>query len=208
MKLKPVQPGFSMVELAVVLSIIVLVASIGFSTMGPLMQRNEVSNQLKFIRSAFIKAKANAIEFNAPVRLSVDDKGAVLAIRDADRDGSFTDGPVVVIGKSAAEGEPSAYIHTLPDPDKGGQDLPIWYQEGAFAGSKADVFPDGGFVIMPNGTVSDYSLNSRSGTFFFKSQNGENFGAVHITSMGEVKMAKMIKGDEGQGAFNGWKWFE
>ncbi len=208
MKCKNVQPGFTLIELMAAVVIIVFLASVGYSMMGPTIQRNEVTNQLKYIRSAFLKAKANAIEYNAPVRLSVDANGAILAIRDADRDGDFTDSPALVIGKSITEGEPSSFSRAMPDPSKGGQELPLWYQEGAFSGAIADEFPNGGFVVMPSGTVTDYSYNSSSGTFFFTSRDGESFGAVHITSMGEVKMAKMYKGEEGQGDLNGWKWFE
>lgn len=205
---KQLKAGFSIVELMVVVAIIVLVASIGVALMGTSIQRNQVFNQLKYVRSSFMKAKANAIEFTAPVRLTIDSEGAILAVRDANRNGDFADEPVLVIGKSATEGEPSSFSQVLPDPSHGGQDLPLWFQEGEFSGHKVTTFTDGGLVILSSGRVTDYSLNPKSGTFFFKSKDGETFGAVHITSMGEVKLAHLIKGGEGEGAFNGWKWFE
>ncbi len=208
MKPKQLKKGFSIVELMVAVAIIVIIASVGAAMMGTFIKRNQVFNQLKYVRSSFMKAKANAIEFTAPVRLTIDSEGAVLALRDDNRNGSFDDTPVLVIGETATKGEPSSFSQVLPDSTKGGQELPLWFQEGEFSDTNVSTFPDGGLIVLSSGRVADFSLNPRSGTFFFKSKDEQTFGAVHITSMGEVKMAYLLKGGEGEGAFNGWKWFE
>lgn len=214
------QSGVSLVELMVVVAIVIIVVSSTVGLFGPMLRRNDLMNQMRYVKAAFLKAKSNALEYTAPVRFTLDtDDNSILIIRDGDRDGNFSDEPVIVFGSmvdDAPVGAASPYTsRVMSDPDKGNEELPVWFQADMFSGALVDVFPDSGFVIMPNGRVHDYNLNPTGGTFFFKDWYGDEddpnsdlWGAVHITAMGEVRMALLKDGQQGSGTFNGWTWME
>jgi hypothetical protein len=210
-----------------VVAIVVIVVSIGAVYYGSTIRRNQLLNQLKYVRAAFLKAKANAIEHTAPIRFSLDPlDSSILILRDHDRDGDFSDSPAVVMGLSTTVGMTSPYKrHVRPDSRAAGVELPIWFQSGVFANRIAETFPNNEFIVMPTGRVHDPTdMSSTSGTFFFYSRDripgtepsdpseldstdSSYFGAVHITAMGEVKLAFLKKG-ETSGGFNGWKWLD
>jgi hypothetical protein len=192
-----------------VMAIVILAVSVGATLYGPVMRRSDMQNQLKYMRAAFYRAKADAIENTCTVLFTFDvANNTVLAVRDHDRDGDFTDTPAMVIASTDGVGVPSPYSHIIGDTTKAeGTPLPHWILSGDFAGTTMDTFTDNQFIILPNGRVLSASTsNPTSGTFFFASDDDRYFGAVHITAVGEVKLAFLRSDQKGVGDFNGWKW--
>jgi prepilin-type N-terminal cleavage/methylation domain-containing protein len=204
-----IKSGYTLVELLTVMAIVVIVVSVGSTLYGPVLRRSDMQNQLKYMRAAFYRAKADAIENTCTVLFTYDvANNSVLAVRDHDRDGDFTDTPELVIASSSGVGAPSPYLHIKGDASKADNTpLPHWILSGDFNGQIMDTFTSNQFVIMPNGRVlSADTLDPTSGTFFFASDDDLYFGAVHITAVGEVKLAFLRSDEKGVGDFNGWKW--
>jgi prepilin-type N-terminal cleavage/methylation domain-containing protein len=207
---RPKKKGFSLVELLTVVTIAVIVISAGYGMFGPSARRGDLLNHLRYLKATFVQARANAIENAAPVRYTYDRVAArILAVRDQDRDGDFSDSPVVVIGTSDSVGTLTPYTKNVEfDASHSGVDLPHWFQGTGFSGVNMDFFTDDQFVITPSGRLFDPdTLNPASGTYFFKTTDNLFYGAVHMTTMGEVKMAYRRDGAT-SGDYNGWIWME
>lgn len=203
------KPGFSIIELMVVIVIVILAVSIGMVTTSSQRRYNDLQNQCRYTKAVFRQARADALENSAPILVQVNyADNTILVLRDQNLDGSFEDDPEVVIGQDFETGIGSPYDATVEmDPARGPTDLPIWMQEDVFAGRMAEDFTSDAFIVMPNGRILDSdTLDPNGGTFFYKSRDDQYFGAVHITAMGEAKYAIMRDGEQGTGDFNGWLW--
>lgn len=210
MKIHNTYKGITLVELMVVVTIMVIVSAVGVGLMNSNNARNELINHLKFVRATFIQAKAKALETTSSVKMSLDGENRLTVIRDQNRDGNFTDSPDIVIGQlvnGEIVGQSSFYKKLYVDETNGGQDLPFWFQAEAYDGSVVTTFPSNSLVISPDGRVYSDSLDPSSGTFFFRTNDSQNFGAIHITAMGEVRLA-LRRAEETNGDFNGWKWLD
>lgn len=207
------QKGYTFVELAVGLAIVITLATVSVYVSGNVLRKNRLSNQLKVLKSTFITARAKAIEQSAPVRVSVDPTDAsLLVLVDRNRDGDFTDANVqVVIGGVAPDGsfvgqgktfenvEP--YILGTSNVPSGLGSLDHWSGIGT-----AGNFANNEFIIMPNGNVLDTTnFLPTSGAFFFKTGKGDTAGAVFITARGEVRTAYAAE-TATKGVWNDWVW--
>ena len=199
------QRAVTMVELMVALTIIIFIVGITTTSMAPVIRKTELLNHLKYVKSSFSRARGKAIEFTAPVRFSVGNDNSILIVRDDTRDGNWDDAKVI-LGRSTTVGSPSPYGQIQFLPAGGPVDLPHW--TGLASTGNVGLFTNSQCVIMPDGQVlSGNSLASASGTFFFQTSRQDYFGAVHITSLGEIKMAYYIP-DNPADTFNGWRWTE
>lgn len=207
MKIKNQVKGVTLVELMTVLAIIVIAVGVGGTVMRSGNARNELINQLKLVRSSFILAKATALEHTVSVRMTVEPNKGVTVVSDQDRDGSFSNGNVIIGHEidGSVEGQESFYRKVLVDNSQGVEPLLFWFQGEDFSGTEVSTFPSNTLIISPDGRVYSEALQPTSGTFFFVTDDAENYGAVHITAMGEVKIATR-RALETEGDFNGWKW--
>jgi hypothetical protein len=192
-----------------VVAIVVIAVSAGLALYGPQARRADLINQLKYTKGAITKARASAIEFTAPVQVSISDISELLILRDSNRNGDFTDNPTVVVGQSATVGSPSPYTKVIPYDVTTAEvpDLPHWSKLTSMG--NVGEFNNNTLIIMPDGhVVSGSPATETSGTFFFKTRASDFYGALHVTAMGEVKIAyrraQTSTGDD----FNGWIWQE
>lgn len=195
----------TLVELMVVITIIAIVAAVASSSTGTTLRRNQMINQLRWVKTSFVTARGKAIEFTAPVRFNLNlGNNAILVTRDLDRDGDFAP-EIMVLGQDLDndQGVISPYDKILAiDPNGEGIASPSHWSGLASQGN-VQPFPSDEIVVLPDGRVfAGNPLTPRSGTFYFKSNNDDIYGLVHITSMGEVKVATTYaKGDA-----NAWSW--
>jgi len=192
----------------IVLSIVFFFVATTFSIMGPMRRRNEVLNNLRYVRSAIIRGRAKAIEYTNPVRITIAADNTVLILRDPTRDGDWSDA-ILVLGESTTAGEQSPYaVVERTDQTEIGRALPHWTKIPEM-GDVAE-FTSTAIVLLPDGRVMAGSpLAETSGTWYFKDRETTFFGAVHLTAMGEVKLAHIRKdeADAGLGGdYNGWIW--
>ena len=83
--------------------------------------------------------------------------------------------------------------------------LPHWSKLASLG--NVGEFDDGQLIIMPDGhVISGSTATETSGTFFYKTRASDFYGALHITAMGEVKMAYRRKDTASGDDFNGWTW--
>jgi hypothetical protein len=192
----------------VVVGIIMFFVATTFSALGPVRRRNEVLNNMRYVRAALIRGRAKAIEYTEPVRITVTADNRVLVLRDPTRDGDWDDA-ILVLGESTAQGERSPYrMVERTNQAEIDNPLPHWTKM-AEMGNVAE-FDTTSIVLLPDGRVlAGDPLAESSGTWYFKDNLTTFYGAVHLTAMGEVKMA-YIRKDEADaspgGDFNGWIW--
>jgi len=205
------QKGFTIVELMVVVTIIVILMAIAWTSLAPMGRRNEVLNNLRYVRAAVTRARAKAIEYTQPVRLTYDANNRILIERDPSRDGDWTDAILemgeAVGGTNEGETSPFPHVQRVREADIS-QALPHWTGLAEFGNATA--FAETWIVIYPDGTVlSGDPLVPASGTWFLGDDRRSFFGAVHVTAMGEVKMAYLnadAVGTSAGGPHNGWYW--
>ncbi len=197
--------GITLLELMVTLSIVIILGAIGYATTGTTLRRNQLVNQLKWVKSSVVRSRAAAVEHTAPVQFTLTkSSNRVLSVRDIDRTGDFTN-LALVMGQSLVPllGLVSPYNDNIEAIDPDAESLPSlthWTGVGTVA-----EFPSDQFVIIPDGSVfSGSPATRRSGTFYFKTSNDDFYGAVHVTAMGEVKMATLNSG----GDSDAWTWIE
>jgi len=78
-------PGFTIIELMTVVVIVAFAVSTGLALYAPQARRADLINQLKYVQSAITKARASAIEFTAPVPVTIDNRTSILILRDSNR---------------------------------------------------------------------------------------------------------------------------
>lgn len=207
--------GLTMIELIAVVAIIVTTLAISWASLSPMSRRNEVLNCMRYIRASVTTARAKAIEFTQPVRMTfstVDGFNRILVERDPTRDGDWSDA-IIVIGESVGgnnQGDILPFKHIVRTSETTlGIILPHWTGMSQFG--DATSFQENWIVLYPDGTVmSGNPLVPTSGTYFIRDDRNSYYGAVHVTAMGEVKMAyasadAAVSG-VGGGPFNGWYW--
>ncbi len=214
-------PGFTLFELVVVLGIVTFLAGTVFVGMGPMVRRNEVLNNLRYVRAAVMRGRAKAIEYTNPVQLMIFDDNSVLLVRDPTRDGDWADG-ILLLGESTSEGESSPYTKVVRTNQTDiANPLPHWTKivslgDVAEFTNESIILPDGSevmgerIIILPDGRVmAGDPLAASSGTWYFKDDHDRYYGAVHVTAMGEIKMAfinKDVADATPGGEYNGWTW--
>jgi len=202
-------PGFTIIELMTVVVIVAFAVSTGLALYAPQARRADLINQLKYVQSAITKARASAIEFTAPVQVTIDNSNSILILRDSNRNGDFTDSPTVIVGQSTTAGSPSPYRRVVPyDPSSGEvPELPHWSKLTSMG--NVGTFTDNTLIIMPDGhVIAGSPAREASGTFFFKTRASAYYGALHVTAMGEVKLAYRRVDTSTGDKFNGWIWQE
>ncbi|MBO1320855.1 hypothetical protein J3U88_20420 [Acanthopleuribacter pedis] len=185
-----------MIELMVVTTIIGIITAAGLYFTSGIISRNALVNEVRMLRTAFIRAKSDAIVNKAPVRFTYDrDERSVLAVLDMNRTGDFVD-PITIVQHppEGAARNTLAVIQLNADPDLNhytGLDLPL------------TPFEDNEFLILPDGRILSGAANTPgSGTFIFEIENQDIRGALHITAKGETKIAFKY------GANSDWDWIE
>ncbi|MDJ0835108.1 MAG: hypothetical protein QNK37_01245 [Acidobacteriota bacterium] len=203
------RPGFTLVELFATLAIILFVMSVAWYQVSPTVRRNEVLNNNRYVRAAVIRARATAIEYTQPVQLTLTAGNGILIQRDPTRDGNWDDA-VLVQGRNvgaAVEAEPSPYNKISRVDISTVRSLPHWTK--LVSQGNVGAFSSSNIVILPDGNVwAGNPLQPSSGTWFFVDDRESYNGAVHVTAMGEVKMAIISKDSDGGGDYNGWTWMD
>ena len=203
--------GFTIVELVVVVAVIVILMAIAWSSLAPMGRRNEVLNNMRYVRAAVTRARAKAIEYTQPVRLTYDFQNRLLIERDPTRDGDWSDAILemgqIESGSNVGDESPFPHVKRIALTDIGAA-LPHWTGLGDF-GNAAE-FAQPWIVVYPDGTVlAGNPLVPASGTWFLSDDRESFYGAVHVTAMGEVKMAYSAAeavGTSDGGPYNGWFW--
>jgi len=205
--------GYTFVELAIGISITIILATVSVFVSGNVLRQNRLTNQLRLLKSTVLTARAKAIEQTAPVRVTVDPtNGGLLVLLDRNRDGDFTDPEVqVVIGGIDVDGNPVPQKTNFANIEPfslgtsavpaGLESLTHWTGVGTPGN-----FPNNEFIIMPNGTVLDTTnFIPTSGAFFFKTGKDDTAGAVFISARGEVRTAFTAETGT-NGVWNDWVW--
>jgi len=209
--MKQKRRGFTTVELLTVVAIIVISMATAWVSLAPMSRRNEVLNSLRYIRGAVTSARAKAIEYTQPVRFTWDAGGTLLVERDPTRDGDWDDA-IIILGDVAGTDNvgvklPFKHVYRMTESELSAS-LPHWTGMTDFGNAVS--FPETSIVIYPDGTVlAGDPLVPASGTFFVRDDRQSFYGAVHLTAMGEVKLAYApaeALGTTGGGPFNGWYW--
>lgn len=199
--------GITLLELMVTLSIAIIIGAIAFATTGTLLRRNQLINQLKWVKSSVIRARAAAIENTAPVSFTLTkSSNRVLVVRDIDRTGDFSN-LALVMGESLTPlvGLESPYNKVEAIAPSAASLPALAHWTGLSSQGNVAEFADDQFMIIPDGSVyAGDPLQRNSGTFYFKTNDDDFYGAVHITAMGEVKMATLNTG----GDSDAWTWIE
>ena len=192
--------GISLLEILVAIAILILVAAVAAQSTGTTLRRQQMINHLRWYKATIVRARSRAIETTSPVRFQRTlSTNHVQAVLDTERTGDFSVTQTVVDGDS-----PYEHVQSVTFGDSGLPALPHW--TGLASQGSVSEFPNDRFVILPDGRVfGGNPATNRSGTFFFKTDNDDMFGAVHVTAMGEIKMAIFYEGQEDS---NDWDWTE
>lgn len=181
--------AFSLIELMIVIVIGLLITTATVYMARPARVSSNLKNQLNNAKSAFMLARARAVETSSPVRLQYTADDRLLILRDTARDGSFDDVEVLK-GDSANLGALSPYADDI-DFVPGSSDYPSEYNGIALDLSP---FPDNSFIVLPDGTViSGDPAVVRGGTLQWQGDKGGGEiarGLVYISSKGEMHMAR------------------
>lgn len=188
--------AYSLIELMVVVAIIGVITATGLYFTSGIISRNALVNEVRMIRTAFIRAKSEAIVNKAPVRFSYDAAArSVLAELDMNRTGDFVD-PITVVQH--------------PPPGTRRSNLSVLQLDADptlnhYTGLNLALVPfeDNAFLILPDGRIlSGVDNTPSSGTFIFEIENQGIRGALHITAKGETKIAFRY------GERTDWDWIE
>lgn len=211
-KPKKKQRGYSFVEIAVALSITIVLATVSVYISGNVMRSNRLVNQLRVLKSTVLTARAKAIENTAPVLVSIDPDGAILVIIDRNRDGDFYDADSqIVIGGTDTGGLPVGVKKTFENVESfqsGTSNSPTGLPELVHwtgIGTPTE-FPNNEFIVMPNGNILDTdNFTPTSGAFFYKTGAEQSAGAVFVSARGEVRTA-FASETASSGVWNDWVW--
>ena len=199
--------GLTLFELMTVVTIMMIAAVVASTTTGRSWRRYQMVNQLKLVKSNFTRARAKAMEMSAPVRFTFDpNDNSILAVMDTARTGAFEVNNLrLIAGVEVDSGDPSPYDKIIP---MTGGWPPLAHWSGLSHLGSLQPFPNNQFIILPDGRImAGNPMVETSGTFFFQTDPTDRIGAVHITAMGESKMA--IQDLEGAtGASSAWRWTE
>ena len=201
--------GFTLVEIMATLAIILFFMSIAWYQLAPTTRRSEMLNNLRYTRAALIRARSAAIEYTQPVRFTLDAGNAIRIERDPTRDGDWTDAILVQGNGNNGDASPYTKISVVRQASVG-RALPHWTRLASLG--NVTEFPSTAIILLPDGNVwAGSPLAPSGGTWFFEDDRSHYFGAVHMTAMGEIKMA-YIRGDEARGGsggdYNGWFWID
>lgn len=189
------QPGYSLIELMVVTTIIAIITVVSLFFSTGMINRNALVNEVRALKTSFIKARAEAIRNKAPVRFTYNSADrSILAEMDMNRTGQFVD-PVIVVQHPVPGSRPNRLPVSMgvDDPPTHPSELPI----------PMPPFPDNTFLILPDGRILSGPNNTPgSGTFLFDVADQDYRAAVHISAKGEVKIAFKY------GATSPWDWVE
>jgi prepilin-type N-terminal cleavage/methylation domain-containing protein len=185
----PKQRGFSLIELAVTLVIISILAFTSIKAAAPVVRETRLVSNLVAIKSSIIRARGRAIE--SSVRVLVEcSNNEISAEADSDRNGTFGEvSEDVVIGEGL--GNPVVLkfsgVEMVPDSDSRVAAPPLAHWTG-LAGPIAN-FPSDRFVINATGQISIPDGGAPTqGAFFLVNKDGFA-GAVFLTMMGEIRIA-------------------
>ncbi len=209
--MKRVSRGFTLVELMVGIFLILILMGIAWNAIGPQVRRNDVLNSLRYTRAAITSGRAKAIEYTQPVRMTLSADNRILLERDPTRDGNWDDA-IIIMGEVVSGNNIGIEIPfdkvTVTTAAALSASLPHW--TGLAALGNVSEFPDNWIIFYPDGTVlAGDPLVPTSGTWFFQDDRDSFYGAVHLTAMGEVKLAyaqSEAQGTAEGGPFNGWFW--
>jgi len=184
----PRQKGFSLIELAVTLVIITILAFTSIKAATPVVRETRLVSNLVAIKSSIIRARGRAIE--SSVRVLVEcTNNEISAVADSDRNGTFGEvSEDVVIGEGL--GNPVAFkfggVEMVPDSDSRVAP-PLTHWTGLTG--PIENFPSDRFVINATGQITVPDGGDPVQGAFFLVNKDEFAGAVFVTMMGEIRIA-------------------
>lgn len=196
--------AYTLVEIMIVVTIISILAVISYRSSTGVMRKSTLVGQAVGIKGSILKARARAIEKTVQVKVDLTD-GNFLALADLDRGGFFGQNGMglddineLVVGNSVTEGIDfeAKKVDVIPvnDSDLGSGSIP--HPSGAYSidpamASGYSTFPNDEFLVLPSGIIVSPANTSTpiSGTIFMKTSDGEMLALIHVSALGEVKVA-------------------
>ena len=193
--------GFTLVELMVVVVIISTLAVIGFSRGRQILVRSALVSDAVRMKNIILNAKLRASEWTAPVMVRFEADESLLILIDRDRNGIY--------GEFGGGDNNEELVHGI-DVNTGrvfsnrnvqlarNNDehiiLPAEHPSGVYSviaeNGVYTTFIGDAFRITPSGMLRN-ELDDRpaKGAIFLKTEGGEMTAMIHITELGEIRVA-------------------